>query len=120
MSAPARLMPVRISSTARALVDPALRAAALTMANSPLTLYAATGTPKRSLTRRMMSRYGQGRLDHDDVGPFGQVERDLAQGLVAVGRVHLVAAAVAELRRRFGGVAERTVECPRRTWPRSS
>src|SRR5438034_166366 len=51
-----------------------------------------------------------GLLDHDDVRPLGQVERDLAQGLVAVGRVHLIAAAVAELRRRFGRVAERAVE----------
>src|SRR5262249_27570769 len=53
---------------------------------------------------------GQGRLDHDDVGAFGKVKGDLAERLVAVGRVHLVAGAVAELGRRFGGVAERTVE----------
>ena len=54
---------------------------------------------------------GQRRLDHDHVGPFGQVERHLAQRLAGVGgRVHLVAAAIAELRRAFGGVAERAVE----------
>src|SRR5439155_12207096 len=53
---------------------------------------------------------GEGRLDHDDVGPFVQIEGDFTQGLVAVGGVHLVAAPVAKLRRRLGGVAEGTVE----------
>ena len=42
--------------------------------------------------------------------PSAEVERDLAHRLVAVGRVHLVGAAVAELRRRLGGLAERPVE----------
>ena len=57
MPAPARLMLVRISSvTRRSSIQP-LRAAAFTIANSPDTLYAATGSPKRSFTRRMMSRY---------------------------------------------------------------
>ena len=47
---------VRISITIRRSSIQPFCAAALTMANSPLTLYAATGTPQRSLTRRMMSR----------------------------------------------------------------
>ena len=53
---------------------------------------------------------GQRRLDHDDVGALLDVEPRLAHRLVAVGRVHLVAAAVAERGRRVGGLAERPVE----------
>ena len=53
---------------------------------------------------------GQRGLDHDHVGALLHVEQRLAQRLVAVGGVHLVAAAVAEGRRRVGGLAERAVE----------
>src|SRR2546425_8455692 len=45
-------------------------------------------------------------LDHDDVRALVEVERDLAQSLQRVGRVHLVRAPVAELRRRVGGLPE--------------
>ncbi len=51
------------------------------------------------------------RLDHDDIGAFGNVERDLAQRLARVGRIHLIAVPVAELRRRSRRFAERAVEC---------
>ena len=56
---------------------------------------------------------GQARLDHHDVGAFLDVERDLAQGLVAVGGIHLVGRLVrlAERRRGTDRVAERSVEC---------
>src|SRR2546422_196927 len=40
-------------------------------------------------------------LDHDDVRALVEVERDLAQSLQRVGRVHLVRAPVAELRRSY-------------------
>ena len=51
-------------------------------------------------------------LDHHHVGAFLEVERDLAQRLVAVGRVHLVGllVALAERGRRADRVAERAVE----------
>src|SRR6185312_11471673 len=49
-------------------------------------------------------------FDHDDVGAFLDVERDFAQGFGGVAGVHLVAAAVAELGRGFGGFAERAVK----------
>lgn len=52
---------------------------------------------------------GQGRFDHDDVGPFVEVEVDFLQGFTAVGRIHLIAPAVAEVRCRIGSVAEGTV-----------
>src|SRR5271165_4689299 len=52
---------------------------------------------------------GQGRLDHDTVGTLRQVKGDLADRLVAVGRVHLVAAAIAKAGGTFGRVAERPV-----------
>ena len=42
--------------------------------------------------------------------PSCDVDLHLAQRLVDVGRIHLVAAPIAELRRRIGGFAERTVE----------
>ena len=42
--------------------------------------------------------------------PSSMIERDLAQRFLDVGRVHLVRAAVAERRRRVGGLAERPVE----------
>ena len=41
--------------------------------------------------------------------PSCDVEGDFAEGFVGVGVVHLVGAAVAELRGRFGGFAERAV-----------
>ena len=39
---------------------------------------------------------GQGRLDHDDVGPLLHIQGHLAQGLPDIGRVHLVGLAVPE------------------------
>ena len=51
-----------------------------------------------------------GGLDHQHVGALVEVELGLAHRLGGVGRIHLVAAAVAELGRRLGGVAERAVE----------
>src|SRR6516165_10527887 len=40
-------------------------------------------------------KVGQSRFDHDDVGALCQVESDLANRLITVGRVQLVAAAIA-------------------------
>ncbi len=52
----------------------------------------------------------QRRLDHDHVGAFGDVLLALAQRFADVRGVHLVAAPVAERRRRVGRLAERAVE----------
>ena len=49
-------------------------------------------------------------LDHHHVGAFFEVERDFFQGFAGVGGIHLVAAAIAELRRGLRGFAERAVE----------
>src|SRR5262249_42899426 len=49
-------------------------------------------------------------LDHDDVGAFFEIERDFFQGFTSVGRIHLVAAAIAELRSGLRGFTERSVE----------
>ena len=89
------------------------RAAALIIAYSPDTLYAATGTPKRSFTRRDDVEVRQRGLHHHDVGALLEIERDLAQRLARVARVHLVAAAVAERGRGLGRLAERAVEAGR-------
>src|ERR1700691_2666759 len=55
---------------------------------------------------------GQAGLDHDHVGAFGDVERNLAQRLVAIGRIHLIAALVGVAECALAGdrVAERAVE----------
>src|SRR5918997_1172328 len=62
MSAPARRMPVSASSTAARSSSRPWAAAALIMAYSPETLYAATGSSVASRTRRMTSRYGSAGL----------------------------------------------------------
>ena len=53
---------------------------------------------------------GHGRLDHDDVGTFVEVEADFLHGFPGIGRIHLILAAVTELRGRIGGIAEGTVK----------
>ena len=53
---------------------------------------------------------GDGGLDHDHVGALLKVELDFAHGFAGVGRVHLVAAAVAEGWSGVGGLAEGSVE----------
>ncbi len=68
------------------------------------------GTSKRWRACADQVEIGHRRLHHDHVGAFFQVQLDLAHGFAPVGRIHLVAAAVAELRGRFGGLAERPVE----------
>ena len=63
-----------------------------------------------SLTRRITSRYGSAGLTITMSAPSSTSSSDLAQRLVAVGGIHLVAAAVAEGGRRVGRLAERAVE----------
>ena len=55
------------------------------------------------------------RLDHHHVGAFGEVERNLAQRFVAVGRVHLVGVFVtlAEVAGGTHGIAKRPVKARR-------
>ena len=67
--------------------------------------------PNVSFTRADDIEIGQAGLDHDHVGAFLDIERDLAQGLVGVGGVHLIGALVAGQRLcRSDGVAERPVK----------
>src|SRR5207237_9564417 len=51
-----------------------------------------------------------GRLDHDHVGAFFDVEFNLAHGFAEVCGVHLIRAPIPELRRGVGSFAERSVE----------
>ena len=53
---------------------------------------------------------GEGGLHQDHVGALGDVEVDLAHGFAKIRAVHLIAAAVAELRRGVGGLAEGAVK----------
>jgi hypothetical protein len=55
-------MAVSVSRTVLRSSSQPAAAAALTIAYSPLTLYAATGTRVASLTRRITSRYGSAGL----------------------------------------------------------
>ena len=68
------------------------------------------GHARRVLDAADDVQVGQRGLDHQDVGALVGVELGLAHGLERVGRVHLVALAVARLRRGVGGDAERAVE----------
>ena len=68
------------------------------------------GTSKRCARLADQVQIGHGGLHHDHVGALLQIELDFPHGLAAVGRVHLVAAAVAELGRGVGRLAERSVE----------
>ena len=110
MSAPARRMEVSVSRTVGALVEEA---------------GGGGGLDHRVLAADVVRRHRQAGgvldaphdvevrqrgLDHDDVGALLDVEQHLAQRLVAVGGVHLVAAAVAEGGRRVDRLAERAVE----------
>ena len=111
MSAPARLIAVRCS---RATAGPSIQpraAAALTIAYSPDTWYAATGTSNLGAHGRDDVEIRERGLDHHDVGALGDVERDLLERLAPVVRILLVALAVAAAHdRHVDCVAERAVE----------
>src|SRR5207244_6803739 len=56
---------------------------------------------------------GQRRFYHHDVCSFVDIQRYLTQGFLCVGKVHLIRAAIAELRRTLGSLAEWPVESRR-------
>ena len=53
---------------------------------------------------------GKGGLDHNNIGAFIDIEPDFAQRFIGIGRIHLIGATIAKLRRTFGGVAKRAVK----------
>src|SRR5215217_7235333 len=109
MSAPARFMPVSASrTTARSSSQP-FWAAAMIIAYSPLTLYTATGTFVVSYDPANDVEIRQGGLDHDNVRSLLDIQLDFEECFVGVGRVHLVAAPVAEGGCALGGLPERSV-----------
>src|SRR5436853_219036 len=67
ISAPARRMAYSVSHIARASSSMPRAAAALIIAYSPLTWYAASGEPNSCLARRMRSMQGRARLGHRDL-----------------------------------------------------
>ena len=110
MSAPARRIAVSVSSAAcRSSSSPAA-AAALIIAYSPETLYAASGRSKRSRTARITSRYGSAGLTISTSAPSATSSSHSRSASRTFAGIHLVAAPVAERRRRAGGLAERPVE----------
>ena len=108
MSAPARRIDGSVSMIAGSRAIQPLAAAASTMAYSPETLYAATGTSTTSRTGDHVE-VGQGRLDHHHVCALGDVEQRLPHSFDGVGGVLLVGASVA-LEGGGDGLAERPVE----------
>ena len=120
MSAPARRMAVSVSIIDARLVDPAARAGRLDHRVLAAHLIRGGRLAEALFHLRDDVEIGQRRLHHDDVGALGDVDLDLAQRFLDVGRIHLVAAAVAELRRRVGGLAERPVERRSSTSPRTT
>ena len=110
MSAPARLMPTRLSSAHALQVQPAVRRRG--MDHGVLTAHLVGGERQSAggAHRPDDVQVGQCRLDHDDVGSFGHVQLHFPKRLPPVRRVHLVLSPVPELRRALGRVAEGPVE----------
>jgi hypothetical protein len=54
---------------------------------------------------------GYRRFHHQNICAFVHIEGRFAQGLAAVGGIHLVAAPVAELGCAIGGISEGSVKC---------
>ena len=109
MSAPARRIEVSVSSTA-ARSSRSGRGGRLDHRVLAADVVGGDRQARRLLDPADHVEVGQRRLDHDHVGALLDVEQRLAHGLVGVGGIHLVAAAVAERGRGVGGLAERPVE----------
>lgn len=69
---------------------------ALIMAYSPLTLYAATGSPGRLTDSGDHIQVGKGRLHHDDIRPFFFIQEHLPDPFPAVVIIHLITAPVCQ------------------------
>ena len=110
MDAPARWMPVIISSTMRFSSIQPLRAAAFTIGIFPAHVVGGHRHIEALAHALNHVQIGQRRLHHDDVRAFFEIERHFAQRLARIRRIHLVAAPVAKLRRGLRGFAERPVE----------
>ena len=110
MSAPARLMPTRLSRAHCSQVQPAVRGRG--MDHGVLTAHLVGGKRERAGARTAPDdiQVGQRRLDHDDVGSFGHVQLHFPKRLPPVRRVHLILSPVPELGRAFGRVPEGPVE----------
>ena len=109
-SAPARLIAVRDSSAAVALVEPARLRRRLDHRVLARDVVRRERHVEPLARRADDVEVRQRGLDHDRVGALGDVELALAQRLADVGGIHLVAAPVAERRRAVGRLAERAVE----------
>ena len=116
-SQPARLKPSSASSIAALAVEPAVLGGGLDHRVLAADLIGEGRHAEGVLHPPDHVEIGHARLDHHHVGALGEIERDLAQRLVGVGRVHLVGllAALAERAGRADRVAERAVERRRRT-----
>ncbi len=98
MSAPARLMESRVSCHDPFSVDPAPFCRSLDHGVFATDMVGGDRQVEFVMELADDIEIGNRRFDHQDVGSFLDVQGRLAQRLTAVGRIHLVAAAVAELR----------------------
>ncbi len=83
---------------------------ALTIAYSPLTWYAATGTSNAARTSAMTSRYASAGLIITMSAPSATSSATSTSASRPLRGIHLVAAPIAELRRALRRVAERSVQ----------
>ncbi len=109
-SAPARRIEVSVSSTAaRSSIQPLL-GGGLQHRVLAGDVVGGERRPGRVLDLADDVQIWGGGLDHQHVGALLEIELGLAHRFGGVGGIHLVAAAVAELGGRLGGVAEGAVE----------
>ena len=95
--APARLKPVRVSRMARSRSSQPFSNAADQHRVFARHLIGEGGHAEAFLHPPHQIQIGHAGLDHHHVGALVEVQRHFAQGLVAIGRIHLVAALVAGL-----------------------
>ena len=110
MSAPARRIAVSDLEDGRAFVELTCSRRALDHRVLAADVVGGEWHRRRILDASDHVKVRERRFDHHDVGALLDIEQRLADGLVGVRRVHLVATAVAERRRRVRRIAERPEE----------
>ena len=110
VSAPARLMPMSDSIITRGSSSQPRCAAAFSIGALAAHVIRGGRVAEALFHLRQHVEIRERRLHHHDVGALLDVDLDFAKRFLDVARVHLMAAPVAELRRRFSRFTKRAVE----------